>query len=355
MWNKGLYMVVCLIFFSCSKPVTKVLQSKKAASQIPGNTQIVYQDDFTLTMSSAPETEVAITYLGCGGIFLKYDQEAILFDPFFSNKNFFSLPFKKIKPNLNDIDFGLNKVNGLDATKAIFISHAHYDHLFDAPYVLENRLSNQAQFYGSESANKMISPAIKNQDRLHVVSEENWIDISEKLRVMPIKSAHAPHFRFLFPIKFYKGKGKKIKGYDTPTSKTKATQWKEGQTYSFLIDIQDRGNTIFRIFLQSSASDSPIGFPSSVDLQEKAVDLAILGAASFNWTKNKDYPWKLLGHLDPKELIICHWEDFFLPYQKFPKEFVRFSNFKKFLPKLYQHYPRAFYLPEPGVTIKIKY
>lgn len=354
MWKPYLYLTAFLLLSGCAKSVNKVLEHRKVAEIIPVDKKIIYQEDFAIGMTTEPESQLDITYLGCGGLFLTHQGEAILFDPFFSNKGFLSLPFKKIKISSSDIDFGLTKIENLAATRAVFNSHSHYDHLFDTPFIFKNKLSDQVDFHGSASANIMISPVINHKDRLKVITPSNWIKVSDYIRVMPILSAHAPHVKIGFPIKLYRGEGKVINKYDEPTSKTKAGKWKEGQTYSFLIDLRKDNETTFRIFLQSSASDSPIGFPNEAILAEKAIDLAILGAASFAYTKKKDYPWALLKKLQPKELIICHWEDFFRPYQEYPKKFVRLTNFKKFLPNLYQQYP-GFYLPEPGVKINVTY
>lgn len=354
MWKSYLYLTVVFFLSSCAKSVQKVLDHRKVTEVIPVDKKIIYPEDFSIDMPNKPESQLDITYLGCGGIFLTHQDEAILFDPFFSNKGFLSLPFKKIKVSSSDIDFGLTKIQNLAATKAVFNSHSHYDHLFDTPFILKNRLSDQVDFHGSPSAKIMISPVINHKNQLKVITPGNWIKVSNYIRVMPILSAHAPHIRIGFPVKLYRGEGKVINRYDEPTSKTKAGKWKEGQTYSFWIDIRKDDETTFRIFLQSSASDSPIGFPIETVLAEKSIDLAILGAASFAYTKKKDYPWTLLKKLQPQELIICHWEDFFRPYQEYPKKFVRLTNFKKFLPQLHQQYP-DFYLPEPGVKMKVTY
>ncbi len=354
MWKLCLFIATLWLVSGCAKPVHKVLESRKVAPHLPTDRSIIYEEDFSIALSPNPNGNIEVTYLGCGGFFIKHQDSAILFDPFFSNKGFLELPIKKIQPSQEDIDFGLNKISDLAATKAVFMSHSHFDHLFDTPFILENRLNDQVNFYGSPSADTMIAPVIQNKDRLKVITPGNWITVSDHLRVMPLISAHAPHLRLGFPIKLYRGKGKVIKGYDTPISKTKAGQWKEGHTYSFLIDIQQQDKTTFRIFLQSSASDSPFGFPDNNTLTERGVDLALLGAASFAYTRKKDYPWELLRKIAPKELVICHWEDFCRPYQAYPKRFVRLTNFKKFLPRLIAQYP-VFYLPEPGVTMQVTY
>ena len=84
----------------------------------------------------------------------------------------------------------------------------------------------------------------------------------------------------------------------------------------------------------------------------------MFGAASFSYVN--DYPEPLLEYLKPERLIICHWEDFFVKYNRKKKKKVRFTNIKKYLYNVNKVYPwkidgvEKFILPKPGTIIKVE-
>lgn len=138
--------------------------------------------------------------------------------------------------------------------------------------------------------------------------------------------------------------------------KVRRGQWRTDSTYSFLIDIKEEGRVIFRIFLQSSASNENIGYPDSIDISQKNIDLALLGAP--NYTNSTNYPWGFLTKYKPIKVVFCHWENFFDPFEEASNKFVFGTNFKKFLPELGNFYDNkameTCIFPEPGTKIYIK-
>ncbi len=339
------FLTITLTFFSCAKKVHKVFEDNSIEAL--GVTSDIIKDSISFEYgSSSLGKSLGLQYLGCGGFHINYGDKGFLIDPFFSNQSFWSVPFKKIRPKIEDIEFGLSGIAERANIQAMFISHSHYDHLLDAPYI-SNTYFQEASIYGSRSTVNLLSSVsdtllLRDISGLAVqiyddnVGEDNWTMISPNLRVLAIESGHAPHFRFIVPIKFYQGKVyQPIKGFTDPEMPTKASKWKEGATYSFLIDVIEGDKVIFRTYLQSSASQPVEGFPPQSVLDEKSVDLVILGGASYQYIKKREYPTGIIDYLKPEKLLICHWEDFFRPYQEYPKRFVRFTNFKKLIKVLY--------------------
>lgn len=369
-----IYLIaLTLTITSCATRLDKVFKSKKL-EDVGITKSIIKADSISLSYPNLDESlGLRVHYLGCGGVYIVDQKDGILIDPFFSNYKFLQTRLKKMVPQKNDIKYGFNRIDDLHKSKAIFISHSHYDHLFDTPYIVENHIKRAIDVYGSSST-KNILKSVLDSNYLNVlpnpavclndsVVDHNWIAVGENYRVLPIQSEHGPHFRLLVPFKLFSGEvDDVIKGYNHSTAKTGANKWKEGNTYSFLIDKLSNGKTVFRIFIQSSASKPTLGFPPQHILDQKKVDLAIIGAASFSYIKGKNYPWRLIKYLEPKQLLICHWEDFFRPYQESPKRFVRFTNFKKFLYQLDQEYrklysntdEKTYFLAEPRTIIHIK-
>ena len=310
--------------------------------------------------------DLELIYLGTGGFYVRYKESSALFDPFFSHHSFLSLPFKKVAPIPENIEQGLNQAD-LSQTKHIFISHSHYDHLLDAPYVLTEKLGEDARLYGSSATQVLLKNAL-DSTRIVDMTEAaknplddsdgySWIKVSDNIRVLPVLADHAPHFKLVFPISLYNKKPKPIPGYNSTSDKTKASKWQRGCTFSFLIDIMEGDQVIFRLFLQSSAADSPYVRPPQEVLDERKVDLAMLGGASFGYTAQKEYPDYLINALAPQRVLVCHWEDFFRPFAEENPRFVRFTNFKRFLLKLNESYPLdvsikdRYFLPRPGCKI----
>jgi ribonuclease BN (tRNA processing enzyme) len=334
--------------------------------------------------------EIKLHYTGCGGLYIRQNQTAIIIDPFFSNQGLSSvlggmIGFKTIKSDPEMIDYAKNRLLSSigisedelkNQTKAVFVAHGHYDHLLDVPYVEKHWLGDHVGVYVNESGYNTCYHAVKDTLLLHKVepymSHDDVIgnpililgDNGSTIKVYPIKAAHNPHIP---PgIKFFKGSVKKpIPYYNDPEARTRAGDWREGQTVSFLIDFVKDNKIQFRMFVQSSSCDYPMGMPPAKLLEQKGIDLAVLGIASYHFSK-KTYPCKYLDTLKPHKVMLIHWEDFFRHYDKTPRA-VRGTSVRKFF-KLYSTCQPSvdadcegsgtiykYILPTPGVTVSVKY
>lgn len=189
--------------------------------------------------------------------------------------------------------------------------------------------------------------------------------ISPHMRVMMIPAAHAPHIGR--HIEFMQGntctKGK-LKKFDDPLEKTRGFKWKKGEVYSWLIDVlDDRQNIELRLFMQSSSCAPTQGFPPKQVLDEHKVDIAMIGVAS---SQNVDhYPDSLLKYLEPKKVVLIHWEDFFRDLYHKKTKTVRGTDVDLFFGQLQQLYKSKnleelvskdiFMMPKPLTLIEVKY
>jgi len=293
------------------------------------------------TCSEHGSDTASLTYLGSGGFLLERDDDAILTAPFFTNPGIgrvvFGLP---LRPDVKRIRAGVDAyLQGVEAVDAILAGHSHYDHLLDIPYILEEQV-REGTIYGNQTMLHLLAPAVP-PDRMEAVNDRacQWIPIGDHGQVMPLESGHAAHF---LGIKLFKGKLTE----DRKRLPRSAYGWKEGQSYAFLIDL----GRDFRVHYQDAASRPPQGFPPDT-ASGRRVDVAIVTVASFSQTKR--YPDEIIKKLNPRHVVLGHWEDFFRDPTKPPKV-VRGTKLKNFVKRLEAVLSddASWTLPKPGVILE---
>jgi hypothetical protein len=196
---------------------------------------------------NADATPPSLQYLGVGGYLLRWQGEALLFAPSFSNPASLGQP-----PLLVAADTA--KIDQLMPTAAdvsmLLVGHAHYDHLLDVPHILQKH-SPQAKVYGSKTMGHILAAVIP---RARIVDAESAMAVGatpgrwfyspqRQMRAMAIKSEHAPH---LFGIKLLTGSYAE----DLTELPRSTFGWKEGQTLAWLVDLLDKqGRPLYRIHL----------------------------------------------------------------------------------------------------------
>lgn len=286
--------------------------------------------DAPATAPAAMQHPLSIQYLGVGGHLIKYDDVTLLTAPSFTNPHFMRVgPFMPISTDKERVDQYLPDVSDAEM---ILVGHAHYDHLMDVPYIM-NQYATKADVYGSRTMANTLMPAVP-AERIHVMNDlmgniskpGEWVySHSGRIRIMALESFHAPHF---MGMKFMQGT------YDEPQESLPwhAFGWKEGQTLAFLIDFLDQNKEpAYRIFYQDSASQEPLGLVPELD-DQKDIDIAILCPASFSQVDN--YPESIVKNTQAKHFILGHWEDFFANDLSGEQRFVRNTNQDEFIERL---------------------
>jgi L-ascorbate metabolism protein UlaG (beta-lactamase superfamily) len=266
--------------------------------------------------------KVSVTYLGCGNMVLEHNGEAIMTDPFFSNQKLLALAGKiRTKEHLyREWKGNLEAVTARSAVQAMLVSHTHYDHVMDLPTILHDHyLQNLKVVYGNRYMPQMLTH-FKNEgvafdslkradvyDPTEAGSKGDWVQVTPRMRFLPIRSNHAPHTK----NKLFMSKPLKPGYFDKKlvwhNDKVCAFKWTVGDSYSFLIDFIQKDT--LRVFVQTSASDYPFGLPPEAELKDKPVDIAFMCYASA--MNVAEYPKKWIDQIKPKRLVLIHWEDFF--------------------------------------------
>jgi len=323
----------------------------------------------------AYQTEVQVKYLGAGGVLIKRGADSLLTAPFFSNPSMLRVAFGEINALPEQIDRFLGPMDrkNLEGATAVLVGHAHYDHLMDVPYIKKKYLP-LAKIYGSETMKNTLA-GDHTLESVDVISVEKgvwsvkkpeqpektgtcdrspppcWWPAGPRLRFMALKSEHAPVFA---QLKFFEG------SYSEPLQAlpTRAAGWREGQTLAYLIDFMSvDGKTVeFRVHYQDTASTAPLGFPPqfSEPPDQRRVDLAIVCMPGFDQVKK--FPEKIIKRLNPRHVVIIHWENFFALLPDDPRDLriVPTVDAERFLVRLKAVLPEdaSFKMPAPGAWMR---
>ncbi|HSZ25214.1 MAG TPA: MBL fold metallo-hydrolase [Cytophagaceae bacterium] len=356
---KKTWLFIFSVFLSCSsKNLFPVSQNK-----IPENTITIGKPktDYPIVLNPNGRDTIELQYLGCGGFSIKKKKDKILIDPFFPNIGLLKLGVSGFSQYLNDNSCALcnnpttknkkhkgscirpdtcfintlgdSNVVDFSGIQSVLITHAHHDHLLDVPHIYNRFLKNEkVKIIGNESTYKLIQNLIPTSSFIHV--EDSLTTYQKNGMILklnkegtiiakPILSDHAPH---LESVKLFDGEVcNTIKDAKEYYSGTHAHWWREGKTLDYLIEFIESKDT-FRIFLQTSASCPKFGFLPDTTTR---IDLAILGIASYQYACN--YPDEYIARLKPKQILLAHWEDFFVPYGKKNPKLVRGTDVKGFL------------------------
>ena len=282
---------------------------------------------------------ISVTYLGVSGLLIEHESHVLLTAPFFSTPSFGQVRPRvkrmlrstpRIAPDTQALEALLPRT--ADRATAILVGHGHYDHLMDVPYIATHRATS-AKVYGGPSVRHMLMGdsvlRANGGERLVAIfmgaagsprRRGSWYYSDDSAyRFMALVAGHAPTFRAW----------KKAYTYtmgtvdaDRDSLPHTAAEWKLGEPYAFIIDVLSARTkeTVFRIYFQDAPSEPPLGFPPRELLAERAIDLAVLCAATSSNVSNT--PDSLLAVLKPRQVMVGHWEDFFrsqsLPIQVSP-------------------------------------
>ena len=242
------------------------------------------------------------------------------------------------------------------------VGHAHYDHLMDVPAVLEKWGLAGVPVYGDETAKHLLANDgwtgtafevnaaggtwRRRGEWIHPPARPGERPAHPRFRVMPLLSEHAPHAR---GFKLFQGHV----GPDDGAPRD-AYDWKEGQTWGYLIDVlADDGETpLLRIHYQDSASNPELGWPPRELLAERRIDLALFCAASFSLVR--EHPQAILRELEPRHAMAAHWEDFSRDPRD-PLRVVPLTDLPELLDRLRSTLPAGrFSVPKPGERIRFR-
>jgi len=267
--------------------------------------------DGLVDLTAVGAEELRVTYLGAGGWIFEHGDDMILAAPLFSNPSFLRTGLTSIATDTLEVDRYMGRYD-VSAASAILTGHAHYDHLMDVPRVATKH-APLARIVGSRTVANTLGSWSGVSHRVDVVNDSagdheslgRWMKYGDGIRIMPLRSRHAPHFN---GFTLYQGTVDR----PLPEPPRYATEWLDGKTFAFLIDFLDASDSVaFRVYYQDAVVAPPLGFAPDELIAERPVDVAIFVPATFDqvdW-----HPEAFVENLQPKRVLLGHWEDFFVP------------------------------------------
>ena len=274
----------------------------------------------TLADPSAPRVD--IQYLGSGGYLVTRGTDVAMFAPVYSNPTapevFLGHEFRTEARLVDSL-----LPSDADKAQAIIVGHSHYDHLLDTPWIATHRATS-ANIYGSSTTKHLLAslrPELQKRNpanQIVALDEEAdakaWVPIpNSRMRLLAIPSEHSDQarlstFGLVWSLHAFRGEVTE----DAPELPRKAAEWAEGRTFAYLLDfLDDRGKTEFRVYFQDSGTHAGVGFgPAASDPEYRKVDVALICASGD--FKGLDHPGGIITHLQPRHVIVGHWEDFFV-------------------------------------------
>ena len=270
--------------------------------------------DFQAWQPANITSEYALTarFFGVSTLLFDDGKDQILIDGFFSRPSLWQVLTSKLASDHTLLNRLINHYQ-LDRTRAVLVTHSHYDHALDLAAL--SQLLPNVKVVGSPSS-------------LHITRANTSIQASQLIPVIPfqtqqygrfniiaIPSAHTP------PTAVNDDLGEELtKPLELPA---KFSAFKEGGSYDYFIEHQGQ-----RILIKASTGYVPNQY------QGLQVDTLFLGIAQLSRQSAEyqaAYLKETLENLQPKVVIPIHWDNFFQPLDQ-PLVF---------LPRLADHVPAS--------------
>ncbi len=298
-------------------------------------------------VTAAPPLEM--TYLGTGGWIMRYDGETVLTAPLASHPSFLAVGLRPVQSDTLAVDRLLAPYD-VSRARAILVGHGHYDHLLDVPRVAMVQ-APRARIVGTRTVRNLLGTWSGLMDRVDLMepnaadqeSVGRWMRYGDRVRVLPLRSDHAPHFNGL---ELFDG------SVDRPLREPPRTarEWLTGETFAFLVDfLDDRGEVAYRIYYQDAVTAPPSGFAPEALMEQRPVDVAVFVPATFDqvdW-----HPEAFVANLRPRRILLGHWEDFFTPMGGESRS-IMLADLGHFEHRLARVFDGEFFRPEVGTRFR---
>jgi len=237
----------------------------------------------------APSNAVRVTYLGVNGFQFETSGHVLLVDPYFTRVGLSSAALNQpIQSDANRVGEGLRHVH--PRADALLVTHAHFDHLLDAPEIMRR---TYARLVAGPTEIRLVESFGISPNKCQIVIQGRV----RKIGPWTIRAFAAQHDRLFGKVPFDRCPPPPREREKPPV---KASDWCVGEPLAFVIEAAGK-----RIYIDSG------GVPGAPpDPRIKDVDLAILGVAL---PDSRERFGEAVRQLRPRYILPSHQDDMFAP------------------------------------------
>lgn len=231
-------------------------------------------------------TGLTVQWFGVTTLLIRDGEHAILVDGFFSRPRLSDLLLDVVAPDESRIDAALGNAR----IDAVVVSHSHYDHALDAPYVAKKK---DAMLFGSASTLNIARASGLSRSRLCEITHGDHIQVG-RFDIQVFRTPHPPT-----PIG-----GAIDDSFEVPA---RAADYRLGASFSFLLR-----HPAGHVLIVPSADSRP-GM-----LEGASADLVFLGIGTLGLRRDTDivaYWRETVGASKAKLVIPVHWDNFMRPFR----------------------------------------
>ncbi|VEJ35944.1 metal-dependent hydrolase [Aedoeadaptatus ivorii] len=246
-----------------------------------------------------------ITNFGTTTLLFDDGEDQVLFDANFTRPTVGRYLFRKVDTDCDLID-DLFETHGIDRLRAVFISHSHYDHVIDAPYIARRC---GATLYGSESTKNVGLGGGVPTEQLAVFEGYKRYRIGH-FEITVIPSLHSR------PVAFHDDIGEEI---EAPLARpSRLRKYKEGGSYDFYVQ---NGEKRYLIHPSGNYIEGRLeGYPADV------LFLAVAGYRRLRRKKRRAFFDETIGRTAAKLVVPIHWDNFFVSLNRPVKRLPRIAE-----------------------------
>lgn len=233
-----------------------------------------------------------ITSFGTTTLLFDDGESQILFDAHFTRPSVRQYLFKKVTSDGEVID-EMFKNHNINRLKGIFVSHSHYDHVMDAPYISKR---TGASIYGSITTKNIALGENVDENQIILFEDYGKYQIGD-FRITVIPSIHSK------PRAINDDLGEEIK--EPLENPEKLKNFKEGGSFDFYIENK---NKTFLIHPSCNYIENRLE-----NYKAEVLYLALARITKMDEKSRRKFFDETIGLTKAKLVIPIHWDNFFKP------------------------------------------
>ena len=271
---------------------------------------------FFLLFDQRLEAKITWLWSGVSGVYLTDQKTAIYFDPVFNRVSLWQTIFNQpVRPSSKLVENALKHAN-IKKIDAIFITHSHFDHAIDFPFLLE---PFGAKVYGTLTTKNIGLSYGSSEAKLFILKPNQPIQIGQ-FKITPFKT---PHAKILDLFEYCDGELK------SPLKiPLKACDYRMGGNYSYIIEHSTGKKILFNQVGRSS--------PELIEIIKNHAPFDALFQGVANRLSTKDIVNNILKPSGAKKIIPIHQDNFFKPLKYHEWEPLWLLGWDKFIQGLEQ-------------------